>query len=378
MFYLVTKEAIVKLDNPFGCEKSRTPLFTYPFFGEDQLISLTIPIGTSNDTLDSLEIVMCVETSLSIGGVACYLGVNNEAILGDARGIIEAKLQEMTSDPIKFYHSWSEYQDHVKEYSNVPDLDGDIVTLTNHKDLLQIYGRIQLLLPFFIEAATPINLKDSKWCVYLCGRCNDSGQEITGLLTAYRYFKFPEGSRVRISQVLIFPRFQGSKLGQALYGNVTQELRGMEDCVEICVEDPTDKFERIRSAVDWRSARDLGIWAAANDNGDKNSDNVLANNTTVSRLRKELKLSEDQAERIYNLNCSISLNPTTASTNATKKPKLLQDPAQTALRLQVKRWLLKKYRKELPEAKEDRIGKLAELYEVEREEFLVPLIDELV
>lgn len=373
------------MDNPFGCGNS--PVFTYPFFGEDQLINLIIPLGTPETVLESLEIVLCIDISLTDDfDCHCYLGVSDEKILKESRGRIEEKLNEMAENcdfSIRFHHSWSEYQSIMKKESSSCTLlrdigrdgDGDgVVELINPKERSGFYNRIQILLPFFIEASTPIDSSDPKWSIYLS--VTDNNVLVNGLLTTYSYFKFPEGLRVRISQVLVFPRYQGHGLGTKLYRSVTRHLRKSEnDCVEICVEDPTDGFERLRGLVDWQEAGSAGIWG---DNQGANQSQSGANpSLSYEKLINTMKLNEMHAERIINLNNCL-LSPTIPSNN----PKRFKSSAfntendpTTKLRQDIKRWLLKKYRKELPEGREERIGKLSELYESELIEFIEPLTE---
>lgn len=361
--FVVSRDEILELDNPFGCGHS--PLFTYPFFGEDQLLSLTVPAGTTESVLDSLEISLCLETSLTANSskdVECFLGVSDEKILREARGKIEAILKDMAGAcgfTVNFHHSWTEFQEIVRnnqeEISCAFEIAPGVVELLNFKGRGSFYNRIQLLLPFFIEAATPIDSRDPKWSIYLL----TSSTSVNGLLTAYSYFKFPEGLRVRISQVLVFPRYQGNRLGTKLYRSVTQRLRQADhDCVEICVEDPTDGFERLRGLVDWQEAESAGIW----------KEEV----SVKEALIKKMKLNEDHADRLINLNKCLQVP---ALPSNPKRSKTAQSDSGTALRQEIKRWLLKKYRKDLPEEKGERIGKLAELYEAELIEFIEPLID---
>lgn len=372
----------MELENPFGCGNS--PVFTYPFFGEDQLINLVIPPGTPENVLESLEIVLCIDISLSdsasasaegaMEGCHCYLGVSDEKILKDAMLRIEDKLKEMTLNyfSITFHHSWIEYQSTIVKQQD--DCVYEVISdgLVKLIEPLGFYNRIQILLPFFIEAATPIDLSDPKWSIYLS--VSNDKSVINGLLTTYSYFKFPEGSRVRISQVLIFPRFQGHRLGTSLYRSVTQYLRkDGNDCVEICVEDPTDGFERLRGLVDYQEAEILGIWKIINETDI--FENVKKLSNVKDLLIKSLKLNEEQAERLINLNKCLNSPLIPSNPKRFKPTSTSADDDATKLRQDVKRWLLKKYKKDLPEGKEERIGKLSELYESELIEFIEPLID---
>ena len=182
--FSVSRKEILDLESPFGCGNS--PLFTYPFFGEEQLINLTIPPGTSETILESLEIVLCVnismKTSENSGGCHCYLGVSDEGILKDARKKIQEKLMEMTLNnfEINFHHSWADYQMFIKEENLIVNFEGlnseeEDAKVVKLKSSREFYNRIQLLLPFFIEAATPIDLKNTKWTIYLSLSTSDDG-----------------------------------------------------------------------------------------------------------------------------------------------------------------------------------------------------------
>lgn len=410
---LVSSKEILELKSPFGLGQSSSPIYTYPFFGEDQLLKLPIPIGTSENILDALEIVICVNISISqsstAGSAEYYLGISDANILGEASETICGKLKELAEAAgfdLKCFTDWKEFQKIYSEksgnglgccigdyhflksinssediYELMHDNDSDSDNNNNNYDNNDckknlrngFYNRLQILLPFFIEAATPINVHDPKWSIYL----SIDMSVCKGLLNTYSYFRFPEGNRIRISQVFVFPRFQNHQLGSRLYRQVCKKLRAAVECVEICVEDPTDGFERIRGSCDWQDANDLNLWKYS-DGGDN------------SKLRETLKLTEEQSVRLINLNESLNLklknknkkaklqvfgrvNENENENDITTKTNTNIDP-EIALRKQIKRWLLKKYKKDLPERGEERISKLNDLYEVEIDEFIKPIV----
>ena len=361
----------MELDNPFG--RGDSPLFTYPFFGEEQLVSLPVPLGTPESTLETLEIVFCICNELlrnESAEAVCYLGASEEGILRAAKGKIEEKLKEMAETAgfkVKFHSSWDSFKSEINQSTPedvmIQCIDDKDVKMIQGETRGNYYNHFQLMLPFYIEAATPIDTNDPKWSIYLQFNNIDSAV-ITGLLTAYNYFKFPEGTRVRISQVLILPRYQGNGLGSRLYRSVTESLRSeTSECVEICVEDPTDAFERIRGLIDYRECQTRGIFEGSESE-------------IVKEMGKVLKFTPEHSERLLLLHKNLCMVGASSASN--KKIKTCSNPtnsATTLLRQQVKRWLLKKYRKDLPENATDRIDRLAELYESEMEEFIEPLIE---
>lgn len=77
---------------------------------------------------------------------------------------------------------------------------------------------------------------------------------IAGFATVYPFFAYPENVRYRISQFLILPPFQrqghGTRLLQTIYNNKPPKT------VEICVEDPSDDFQKMRDRLDLRLFRE--------------------------------------------------------------------------------------------------------------------------
>jgi hypothetical protein len=88
------------------------------------------------------------------------------------------------------------------------------------------------------------------------------GMLVAGFATVYRFYAWPAGSRLRLSQLLVFPPLQRRGVAGALLAGV-RALAISRDATDYAVEDPTDELQRLREIADVRAARALPEVAAA-------------------------------------------------------------------------------------------------------------------
>ena len=150
--------------------------------------------------------------------------------------------------------------------------------------------RMQIFISMFIEGGTPLNLDDmdwtiERWMVYFIfekasatTKATASPYALVGYATTYRFYTFrsqkkkqtsqpsllstfPEienisatklPSRIRISQFLILPPHQHAGHGSALYNTVYSECISDITVSEMTVEDPSEDFDILRDANDWK------------------------------------------------------------------------------------------------------------------------------
>ncbi|ETO20079.1 hypothetical protein RFI_17140 [Reticulomyxa filosa] len=113
------------------------------------------------------------------------------------------------------------------------------------------HDRLQFLLLFYIESCSYIDSNDPTWEVLLLFEKNIRTQEYksVGYLTLYAFFAYPNGHRLRISQVLIFPPFQRSGHGFELIQHVHFMVR-YRNFLQLNVEDPAKGFQILRDISD--------------------------------------------------------------------------------------------------------------------------------
>ncbi|RVD85722.1 uncharacterized protein DFL_004033 [Arthrobotrys flagrans] len=154
----------------------------------------------------------------------------------------------------------------------------------------------QLLVPFFIEAGSAIDLSDpeeylrDRWDVFfLYEHLPDDQFSFVGYCTVHKYWyfiakkgdkkkkeekkeeekekekekekeeeliirpeEFPHQYRARISQFLILTPYQGKQHGKKLYEVIVDKYLSSDKVKEIVVEDPSDKFEKLRDFCDYK------------------------------------------------------------------------------------------------------------------------------
>ncbi|KAL9632379.1 MAG: hypothetical protein Q9164_005353 [Protoblastenia rupestris] len=153
-----------------------------------------------------------------------------------------------------------------------------------------LISRIQILISFFIEGGTPLELDDqdwtlARWRVYFVYEklkpsvSNASPYSIVGYSTSYRFIQYtpitlingasrshiqsftlppskplhPSNlpSRIRISQFLILPSHHSHGHGSHLYNAMVKTFLASPTCTEITVEDPNEAFDDLRDYCDY-------------------------------------------------------------------------------------------------------------------------------
>lgn len=81
-----------------------------------------------------------------------------------------------------------------------------------------LHARLQPLLLFFVDAASAIDPDDRNWDLLLVVETagGDVAPKILGFATLYHFWVFPDRRRVRLSQVLVLPPYQGRGAGSLL------------------------------------------------------------------------------------------------------------------------------------------------------------------
>ncbi|KAK4180024.1 putative histone acetyltransferase type B catalytic subunit [Triangularia setosa] len=220
----------------------------------------------------------------------------------------------------------------------------------------QLIKRIQILVPFFIEGGTAINVDEpdaDRWTVFFLYQNKPSPTDpskstyiFAGYSTVYRFFflqlppsppttpppsedtttttatgpineEFDLGSssfdistlpcRSRISQFLIIPPFQHLSLGSRLYHTIYQEYLSHPPTKEITVEDPNEAFDDMRDINDLRYLRTLPSFQALQINTDisiHKSGPVPKNiidEAAAEKVRKAAKITSRQFYRVLEM-----------------------------------------------------------------------------
>ena len=180
-------------------------------------------------------------------------------------------------------------------------------------DVPQWHRRVRIMSLFYIEGASLPDEIDPKWNIYAIyeqlkvhpATCPAPTEILCGYCTAYAFLMFPDKTRMRLSQFVILPPYQGRSLGTEFYKKVMTDWQMDEDIKEVTVEDPNKNFSAMRLKADYQL-----FFLAANDAG-------------MHKTHNELKITKAHWDQLKQLHLFKSLGDT------------------DAFRLQYKKWLLK-------------------------------------
>lgn len=128
------------------------------------------------------------------------------------------------------------------------------------KDALQWHQRVRIMSLFYIEGASLLDENDPKWITYALYEQRDGTSEacstpidvFCGYCNAYAFLMFPDKTRMRLSQFVILPPYQGKSLGTEFYKRIMMDWQRNEDIKEVTVEDPNEKFSAMRLRADYQ------------------------------------------------------------------------------------------------------------------------------
>jgi histone acetyltransferase 1 len=335
------------------------PQFTHQIFGEDETI-----VGYKGLKIDLYYVASTLYTYLSMKYDQQMLGRDDKDPIYT---LTKAKITWATSEQCPIGHQFTnmlqEFESHIDDNFTPP---GDLVNSYTVDDrTFEIYKaniaspnvqkyhqRVQTFVLFFIDASSYINEEDNRWeLFFIFERYRSDTDSIrygfAGYTTVYPFYAYPDRTRLRISQFLILPPFQrkghGAKLLQTVY-NYGKSI----NCLEVCVEDPSSEFQKMRDTVDLQNYKDvekdvqLGAWSEE----------------YWKLIREKIKINRDQIRRCYEMSLLEKI-----------KFKGTDEEFQRQYRLDVKRRLFKLYDLfNIIQDANERKKKLEELYrEVERE-----------
>lgn len=125
--------------------------------------------------------------------------------------------------------------------------------------LLPYHQRFQHLLLFYIESCSYIQ-PDNVWQLLILYKKRNNNHYFAGYVSLYSFFCYPDGRRLRLSQMFVRPDEQRKGHGTRLL-NVVYCVAVNEGYVEVNVEDPSPDFRLIRDSLDLMNCRRAGFFA---------------------------------------------------------------------------------------------------------------------
>ncbi|XP_066392400.1 histone acetyltransferase type B catalytic subunit-like [Miscanthus floridulus] len=116
-----------------------------------------------------------------------------------------------------------------------------------------LYSRLVPLVLLLVEGSTPIDIGEHGWEMLLVVKKTTqeavSKFELLGFAAVHNFYHYPESTRLRISQILVLPRYQGQGHGLRLLEAINY-IAQSENIYDVTIEDPSDYLQYVRSSID--------------------------------------------------------------------------------------------------------------------------------
>lgn len=285
------------------------PTFTYPIFGDAETI-----YGYKD-----LNIFLCFDhfTFKPFLNIKHTEKLNDDPEIIDIKKTIDEYLPNLTifKDEVKWVDSIEE------EKKNGYKIPGELIDSFELKDKeyevykidlkseigYELHQRLQILVLLFIEAGSFIDAKDELWNLYVFyekGNSKDNSEpSIVGFTTAYNYWKYPGAEkfdsanhevRIKISQFIILPMYQGQGLGQLFYTHLFNKWLKDDSIIEVVIEDPNESFDDLRDRADLKRLNE-------DPEFDFNDVTTTVDKNWIEKTRKRLKLEKRQFSRLLEI-----------------------------------------------------------------------------
>ncbi|EPS63329.1 hypothetical protein M569_11455, partial [Genlisea aurea] len=115
----------------------------------------------------------------------------------------------------------------------------------------QLYCRLVPLVLLLVDGSNPIDVTDPRWEIYLLVHKGEKGASfrLLGFAVAYRFYRYPCSSRLRLGQILIIPPYQRKGYGSHLI-RLLNDVAIADDLYDFTIEEPTDSVQHVRTCID--------------------------------------------------------------------------------------------------------------------------------
>ncbi|KAI3862672.1 hypothetical protein MKX03_009784 [Papaver bracteatum] len=198
-----------------------------------------------------------------------YADITFESTSDGGKGITDLKsaLQSIFGESLleskdDFLQTFSKETQYISDFSS----NGKVVQFKNPRDhqngassvevihlpvtsiaVRELYGRLVPLVLLLVDGSSPIDISDPKWEIYLMvqktDQKGDSSSKLLGFATVYRFYQYPDSFRLRISQMLILPPYQGQ--GHDLH--LSEVLKSAENVHDMAIGEPSDHLQQVRT-----------------------------------------------------------------------------------------------------------------------------------
>ncbi|CAN0901400.1 Histone acetyltransferase type B catalytic subunit [Linum grandiflorum] len=208
--------------------------------------------------------------------------------------------------------------------------DGDSITsdlevvrmVMGNPDAGQLYSRVVPLALLLIDGSNPIDVTDPGWELYVViqKKNQENTQSILlGFSAVYRFYHYPDSTRLRLGQILVLPCYQGKGYGRHLIETI-HNVAISEDVYDFTVEEPLSTFQHVRTCLDierllgFESIQEAINSAVSHLKHGKLSKKAqvprfVPPSSAVEEVRKMLKINKTQLTQCWEILVYLGLEP---------------------------------------------------------------------
>lgn len=117
-----------------------------------------------------------------------------------------------------------------------------------------LYSRLVPLVLLLVEGGSPVDVTDPNWDIYFIVKKTEDqsgvySTDLLGFATVYRFYHYPDSTRLRVGQILVLPPYQrqghGRRLLEAIYSVAVSE-----NVFDVTFEEPSDHLQHLRDCID--------------------------------------------------------------------------------------------------------------------------------
>ncbi|KAJ1400972.1 Histone acetyl transferase HAT1 N-terminal [Sesbania bispinosa] len=188
----------------------------------------------------------------------------------------------------------------------------------------QLYSHLIPLTLLLVDGSSPIDITDPHWELYVViQKKTDQQGEIQcmliGFTAVYRFYHYPDDSRLRLGQILVLPPYQHKGYGRFLL-EVLNDIAISENVYDLTVEEPLDHFQHVRTCVDTLRllhfepiqhlvTKAVSLLKEGKLSKKTHSPLLIPPPSAIEDVRKSLKINKKQFLRCWEVLLYIGLNP---------------------------------------------------------------------
>ena len=303
-------------------DDSFKPEYTHQIFGDEEVIfgykNLHIDYYLTPGLLDAYIGVKCREKI----SPQRFDGIEPDDVyaafkeFGCSPGFTK-NIDTFCSDKLKQDREFTPYGNKIYEYTKevngqaastfeIYKMDSSCADFENQKFIDYIL-RVQTMLVYFIETSCFVDTEDPQWVYYLLyekrkntssqsGKLNSGYRYVTiGYLSVYNYYAYPDKIRARISQIMVFPKYQNAGHGAEMVECVFRDACHNQQIIDVTAESPSPEFMRLRDFITTKMCSSLPVF--------KNKETLAKGFSTemAQEALKTFKIPKFQSRRCYEI-----------------------------------------------------------------------------